>query len=94
MRSWFGLIALVSFVAGMSLCFWTWHDKGTLPTWVVFYGYQVMFGMASVAGIASLFRRERWSAGSSFVLGLALASWFWLAAMTYAIQHIKITFGS
>jgi len=89
MRSWFGFAALIGFVAGLCLCVCTWNDIGTLPTWVVFYGYQIVFCLASVAGVVSLLRRERWRVGSSFLLGLTLASWFWLAAMTYAMEQEK-----
>jgi len=89
MRSWFGLIALTGFVVGTSLFIWTWQDEAAMGTWVGSYGCPVVFGVASVAGVASLLRRERWRAGSSFLIGIMLAllfaSWFITASTIRAV---------
>ncbi len=69
MRSWFSLVALIGFVVGLFLFIWVeWY--ATTPRWE---DCEVVFGLASIAAVASLVRRERWRAGSSFLLGAMLA---------------------
>jgi hypothetical protein len=73
MPSWFCLAALVGFIVGLPLFIWTEWSYATAPGWLAEWGCIVSFGLASIAAIASLVRRERWRAGSSFLLGAMLA---------------------
>jgi len=85
MRSWFSLVALIGFVVGMLLFIWAEWYCVTKPGRVADWGFVIVFGLASIAAIASLTRRERWRAGSSFLLGAMLAlmfAWPFIAVST------------
>ena len=82
MRSWFSLVALVGFVVGLVLFIWTERDYAA-PRWSD-WGCLIAFGLASIAAITSLARRERWRAGSSFLLGTILA-------LVFASQFIAVS---
>ena len=82
MRSWFCLIAVICMAVGLGLMAWAWNGKS--PAWVA-SGYLAIWLLAAVAGIVSLVRREPWRATSSFVLGLSVASAFWMYALVSAV---------
>lgn len=94
MRSWFSLAACVCFAVGLVLWVLMADRSSTRLGRVALDTALVLWLAALTAGAVSLFRRERWRTMSSFVLGLILGTWFCVAYVIYALQHIKISFNS
>jgi hypothetical protein len=81
MRSWFALVTVVAWLAGLALPLladrvW-WVPDRSLPDWFLMNGHRVAFTIAIIAGSASRLRRERLCVVSTIVLILTLASWLW-----------------